>query len=74
MPLESYLRVEDAISTILEEVDWSQKINWSQLARDNEIPYQRLLQRAHGRQSRCERPGTNKVFTEEQEESIHIYL
>lgn len=70
----NYPKQEEAITRILEGVDWSKSVNIAELARASGVPYQRLLARANGRQSRCERPGTCKRFTEEQEASIHQYL
>jgi hypothetical protein len=74
MALPAYTDVEDAITAILEGLNWSEPINFARLARERGVPYQRLIARAKGRQSKCERPGPNKLFTAEEEESIHIYL
>ena len=70
----TYSEVEDAISAILEAINWHKPVNIAKLAREHGVLYQRLLARANGRQSKCERPTTLKKFTEEQEASIHIYL
>ena len=70
----TYSEVEDAITAILEAINWHKPVNIAKLAREHGVPYQRLLARANGRQSKCERPTTLKKFIEEQEASIHIYL
>ena len=58
----TYEEVEAKIKSIVDAIPPNFKPNISRLARENGVPYQRLLARYHGRPSLFERPsGTLKL-------------
>lgn len=54
------------------ELDKSQKL--SELARVYEVPYSRLWNRIKGRVSRSDRPASNRLFKDEQENPLKTWI
>ena len=60
-----YNEIEERITKVLEDIDYSQRVYITKLAKKHHLPYQRLLARYNGLPSKCERPAANRRFTEE---------
>jgi hypothetical protein len=52
---QSELSIDDRIEQILESIKDAEKPNFSKLAREHNVPYQRLLARSKGRATLSER-------------------
>jgi hypothetical protein len=66
--------IEKRILQALDYVSSDSKINFSQLARDFRVPYQRLRARANGRKSLHQTAAKNFKLTLEQDSAIEAYI
>jgi DDE superfamily endonuclease len=71
---ESYHDIEDRIQTVIASIPHDRKPKLKQLARIHHVPYQRLLARFNGRQSRSERAGPHPRLDNEQDMILCIWL
>lgn len=67
---ETELRIQKALAS----VDPTKKANLKKLAREYDVPYNRLMNRAKGRNSRSDRPASNRKLTDAQELALCHYL
>src|SRR2546421_1481481 len=71
---KTYEETEDLIRKALDSVDLDSKVNFSKLARQYKVPYQRLLARAKGGNSLYDRPCTSYKLTLEQDNALMSYI
>jgi len=74
MSYKSYSEVENRIQQAIVELNGEIKPNITAVAREFEVPMHRLRARFQGRQSRQDRPPTNRKLSEDQEEGLCQYL
>jgi len=70
----SYCDIEERIEDALYRLGQPEAPPVTAVAREFNVPYQRLLARLHGRPSKSTRPPTNRKLTEEQESALCQYL
>lgn len=71
---QSGLSIDDQIEQILESIEDVEKPNFSKLAREHNVPYQRLLARSKGRPTLSERPSGTYKLSEAQENALYDYV
>jgi hypothetical protein len=71
---ESAETIDYRIDMILESITNHEKVNFKELARDNDVPYQRLLARSKGRQSRSNRPSATYKLSSAQDNALYDYI
>ena len=68
------ISINGRIEEILESVKDVTKPNFKQLARENGVPYQRLLARSKGRQTRSRRPSATYKLAKAQDQALYDYI
>jgi hypothetical protein len=68
------IAIDDRIEQALKSIIDTPKPNYSQLARQYDVPYQRLLARSKGRQTRSERLSSTYKLTEAQDSALYDYV
>jgi hypothetical protein len=68
------LLIDDQIEQILESIKDVEKPNFSKLAREHNVPYQRLLARSKGRATLSERPSGTLKLSEAQDKALYNYI
>lgn len=71
---QSALSVDEKIEQVLESIEHVEKPNFSKLAREHGVPYQRLLARSKGRQTRSQRPSATCKLTDAQDQALYDYI
>jgi hypothetical protein len=71
---KSPISIDDRIAEILDSISDTPKPNFSKLAREHGVPYQRLLARSKGRPTLSQRPPTTCKLTEAQEGALYDYI
>src|SRR6266480_2094371 len=71
---ELYHDIEHRIDDALKALQHQTNPEVASVAREYDVPYQRLLARFNGRNSKSTRPPTNRKLTEEQESALCQYL
>jgi hypothetical protein len=71
---QSRLSIDDRIEAILKSITDVEKPNYSALARQHGVPYQRLLARSKGRSTLSERPSGTYKLTEAQDQALYEYI
>ena len=66
--------INNRIKEILESIKDIIKPNFKQLAREYGVPYQRLLARLKGRQTRSKRPSTTYKLAKAQDQALYDYI
>jgi len=74
MSYKSYSKVENRIQQAIVKLNGEIKPNITAVAREFEVLMHRLRARFQGRQSRQDRPPTNRKLSEDQEEGLCQYL
>ncbi|KAF2183566.1 hypothetical protein K469DRAFT_507316, partial [Zopfia rhizophila CBS 207.26] len=69
-----YAQIEECITFALAEIDGIENPNITAVARDFAVPYDRLLKRYKGRNSRSTRPITNSRLNAAQEAAVKAYI
>jgi hypothetical protein len=70
----AYREVENTIARCIADHPIHRFPNISQLARDYDVPYDRLYGRYHGRPSRSERPAANTKLNSDQELALYEFV
>lgn len=71
---KSQISIDDRITEILNSITDISKPNFKQLAREHDVPYQRLLARSKGRPTRSQRPSGTYKLTQAQESALYDYI
>jgi hypothetical protein len=71
---ESQIQIDDQIDQALESIRDIEKPNYKQLAREKNLPYQRLLARSKGRTTRSQRPSSTYKLSEAQNSALYDYI
>jgi hypothetical protein len=71
---EPPISIDDRIDAILNDLDPKKKPNFSKLAVEKNVPYQRLLARSKGRSTRAQRPSGTYKLSLAQENALYDYI
>jgi hypothetical protein len=76
LEVESYESIEARIQEAIDDLEKrdEEKPNLAAVAREFEVPPQRLRARWNGRRSKCDVPGPNKKLSGDQELAVCLYL
>lgn len=71
---ELQIQIDNQIDQALESIRDVKKPNYKQLAREKNLPYQRLLARSKGRTTRSQRPSGTYKLSEAQDSALYDYI
>jgi hypothetical protein len=72
--LQKNAAIDQRIEKILDDMPDGLKVNWSQLARDQGVPYHRLLARSKGRGTLQSRPSGTYKLSDAQDHALYAYI
>jgi hypothetical protein len=71
---EDYKETEKKNVKALEHAKTIANPNFTEIAKEFEVPYRRLLERSKGVTSKCDQPAANRAMNELQEKAVHQYV
>ena len=72
--MSSSISIDEKIDAILESIEHVKKPNFARLAREEDVPYDRLLARSKGRPTRKSRRSGTKKLSDAQEYALLVYI
>ena len=69
-----YRSIEQRIEHAIDAMEGLDKPNIASFSREFHVPYDRLTRRVRGRQSKSDRPSTNKLLNDAQERAVRSYI